>query len=116
MKNTPASVPLNRLYAESLIRDKAYAKAQAVLTRQTLIDNQDIDVWYELAEVSGLAGDIVTVHRSRAEFFALRGAYERAIQHLEYARRLVDQRDAQLIARLDQRLTDFRTALREARS
>lgn len=116
LKDTPESVPLNRLYAESLTRDKAYAKAQAVLTRQTLIDNQDIDVWYELAEVSGLAGDIVAVHRARAEFFALRGAYERAIQHLEYARRLVDMRDAQLLARLDQRLTDFRTALREARS
>jgi predicted Zn-dependent protease len=112
----PNNTTLNRLYAESLIRARDYARAQAVLQRQTRIDSQDIDVWYELAEVSGQAGDIINVHRARAEFFALRGGYERAIQHLEYARRLVDTRDRPLLARLDQRLDDFRTALREARS
>jgi predicted Zn-dependent protease len=112
----PDNAPLSMLYAESLMRDRKFHEAETVLTRQSIVRSQDIDVWYELAEVSGLAGNIIGVHRARAEFFALRGAYERAIQHLEYARRLADRSDAPLLARLDQRLDDFRTALREARS
>jgi predicted Zn-dependent protease len=112
----PDNAPLSMLYAESLTRDRKYQDAAAVLTRQSIVRSDDLDVWYELAEVSGLAGDIIGVHRARAEFFALRGSYERAIQHLEYARRLADRSNAPLLARLDQRLDDFRTALREARS
>jgi predicted Zn-dependent protease len=79
------------LYAESLTKQRKFNEAEAVLTRQSLVRSHDIDVWYELAEVSGLAGNIIGVHRARAEYFALHGSYERAIQHLEYARRLADQ-------------------------
>jgi predicted Zn-dependent protease len=112
----PNNAPLSMLYAESLLLDRQFEAAETVLLQQSIIRSQDIDVWYELAEVSGLAGNIIGVHRARAEFFALRGAYERAIQHLEYARRLADRSNGPLLARLDQRLNDFRTALREARS
>jgi predicted Zn-dependent protease len=58
----------------------------------------------------------VAVHRARAEFFALHGAYHRAIQHLEYARRLVSHDNKQLHAMLDQRISDLRTELRIAQS
>ena len=51
-----------------------------------------------------------------AEFFALHGAYTRAIQHLEYARRLVSRDNAQLQAMLNQRINDLRTELRIAQS
>jgi predicted Zn-dependent protease len=112
----PDNAPLSMLYAEALTRAQRYDAAVAVLSRQSIVNGNDIEVWYELAEVSGLAGDIIGVHRARAEFFALRGSYERAIQHLEYARRLVDQSNGPMLARLDQRLDDFRNALREARS
>jgi predicted Zn-dependent protease len=112
----PDNAPLSMLYAQALTRAQRYDEAVAVLNRQSIVNSEDIDVWYELAEVSGLAGDIVGVHRARAEFFALRGAYERAIQHLEYARRLIDHSNGPMLARLDQRLDDFRNALREARS
>ncbi|MBX3705811.1 MAG: M48 family metallopeptidase [Pseudomonadales bacterium] len=112
----PDNAPLGMLHARTLTKAQRYDDAVAALTRQSILRSEDIDVWYQLAEVSGLAGNIVGVHRARAEFFALRGAYERAIQHLEYARRLADRTDSPLIARLDQRLDDFRTALRQARS
>ena len=55
---------------------------------------------------------IVGVHRARAEFFALHGAYTRAIQHLEYAQRLVRRTNPQLVAKLTQRIQDLRTAIR----
>jgi len=112
----PDNAPLSMLYAEALMRDRKFQESEAVLARQSIVRSDDIDVWYELAEVAGLAGNIIGVHRARAEFFALRGGYERAIQHLEYARRLANQSDVPLLARLDQRLDDFRNALREARS
>jgi predicted Zn-dependent protease len=112
----PDNPPLAMLYAGALMQNEEYDIAEEVLTRQSKLRPNDIDVWYELAEVAGKAGDIVAVHRARAEFFALHGAYTRAIQHLEYARRLVSRENAQLQAMLDQRINDLRTELRIARS
>ena len=112
----PDNAPLSMLYVEALVRQEQYRKAEEVLARQSRLRKDDVDVWYELAEVSGQAGNIIGVHRARAEYFALHGAYQKAIAHLEYARRLADGNDRQLLARLDQRIDDFRTALRVARS
>ncbi len=112
----PNNKPLSMLYAQALIEAEQYKMAEKVLSEQARRYPDDIDVWYDLAEVSGQAGDIVAVHRARAEFFALHGAYQRAIQHLEYARRLVDTNNQQLHAKLDQRINDLRTELRIARS
>lgn len=112
----PDNPPLAMLYADALMKNEEYDIAEQVLKRQSDLRPNDIDVWYQLAEVSGKAGDIVGVHRARAEFFALHGAYHRAIQHLEYARRLVSRDDTQLHAMLDQRISDLRTELRIAQS
>lgn len=112
----PDNAPLAMLYADALTKQQKYAEAAAVLSRQSRVRVDDVDVWYNLAEISGLAGDIIGVHRARAEYFALHGGYQKAIQHLEYARRLADRSNAQLLARLDQRIDDFRTALRVAQS
>jgi beta-barrel assembly-enhancing protease len=112
----PDNPPLSMLYAASLVGSAQYKMAENVLQKQASLRPTDIDVWYDLAEVSGQAGDIVSVHRARADYFALHGAYGRAIQHLEYARRLVSPQNVQLQAKLDQRITDLRTELRVAQS
>ena len=112
----PDNAPLAALYSDALTKNKQYVDAEAVLERQSLVNSNDVDVWYNLAEVSGKAGDIVGVHRARAEYFALHGAYQKAIQHLKYAQRLVSQDNSQLHAKLDQRIDDLQTALRVARS
>ena len=112
----PDNPPLSMLYADALVADEQFEAAEAVLQRQSFVNKRDVDVWYDLAEVSGLAGNIVGVHLARAEFFTLHGAYQRAIQHLEDARRLTSRKNEQLHARLDQRITDLRDKLREARS
>ena len=112
----PDNPPLSMLYATALSKNGEYEVAEVVLQRQSRARPDDIDVWYDLAETAGKAGNIIGVHRARAEFFALHGAYTRAIQHLEYARRLVSQTDTQLHARLDQRINDLRTKLRIAQS
>lgn len=116
LKINPDNPPLAMLYARTLSRQQRFGEAAAVLARQSRVRGDDVDVWYNLAEISGQAGDIIGVHRARAEYFALHGAYQKAIQHLEYARRLTDNGNTQLLARLDQRIDDFRLALRAARS
>ncbi len=105
----PDNEPLTFLYATALNAAGRHVDAAATLRRHTRVNAEDIDVWRLLAETSGLASDTVGVHRARAEYFALVGAYQTAIQHLDYARRLVDAQDRRLLARLDQRIIDLRT-------
>lgn len=112
----PDNEPLTYLYAEALNATGRHAEAATALWRHTRVNDNDIDVWELLAETAGLAGDTVGVHRARAEFFARVGAYRQAIQHIDYARRLVDEGDRQLIARLDQRILDLRTEFEAIRT
>ena len=89
-------------------------EAEAVLLRQSQVRPTDVDVWYQLAETAGLAGNITGVHLARADFFYLHGAYHRSIQHLEYAQRLVRRTNPQLQVKLSQRIQDLRTEIRLA--
>ncbi len=108
----PDNAPLAMLYARALNKSGRHEEAEAVLTRQTQVNPNDVDAWYELAETAGLAGNITGVHLARADYFFLHGAYHRAIQHLEYAQRLVRRTNPQLQAKLTQRIQDIRTAIR----
>ena len=112
----PQNAALSVLYADALVANRQYVAAEAVLQRQSFVNKADVDVWYDLAEVSGLAGNIIGVHLARAEFFELHGAYQRTIQHLQYARRLASRGNEPLMARLDQRINDIRNKMREQRS
>ena len=90
----------------------SFEEAEEVLTQLSQKQPNDIDIWYKLAETAGLAGNITGVHLARAEYFYLHGAYHRAIQHLEYAQRLVRRTNPQLQSKLTQRIQDIRTAIR----
>ena len=111
----PNNEPLTFLYAEALNAVDRHADAAAVLGHHARVNDADVDVWELLAETAGLAGDTIGVHRARAEYFALMGAYRQAIQHIDFARRLVDAEDRPLRARLDQRVLDLRTEYEAAR-
>ncbi len=108
----PDNAPLAMLYARSLNDEGLHTEAEEVLMQQSKVNPNDVDVWYELAETAGLAGNITGVHLARADFFYLHGAYHRAIQHLEYAQRLVRRTNPQMQAKLTQRIQDLRTAIR----
>ena len=116
LRINPDNAPLAMLYAEALTAEQRHLEAEAVLERQSIVHGDDADVWYNLAEVSGLAGNIIGVHLARAQFFYLHAAYQRALQHLEYARRLTSQDDRKAIARLNQQITDLREKMRERKS
>lgn len=44
-------------------------------------------IWYELAEMEGMAGNILGVHLARAEYYERVGAFQEALRHLEHAKK-----------------------------
>ena len=57
-------------------------KAEELLINLSKLHPEDPFVWYELAEAQGLSGNIIGLHRSRAEYFVLTGRYDSAIYQL----------------------------------
>ena len=55
--------------------------------------------------MQGLAGDIIGLHQSRAEYFFLNGNTDEAIKHLQYAVTMAEGSFA-LKAKLQQKLSD----------
>lgn len=108
----PDNFPLAMLYAQALIADEQYVSAESVLESQSKLRPQDTHVWFLLAETAGLASNVTGVHLARAEYFYLHGALHRAIQHLEYAQRLVRKSNPVLETKLAQRIQDLRTSIR----
>lgn len=77
------------LLAKALVKNRQYKQAQSVLKLQTSLYPNDVELWYQLAEVAGQTKDIVGVHRARAAFYSLRGEWDKAVGQLESALRLV---------------------------
>ena len=108
----PDNYPLSMLLAQALINEKRFGEANAIYKQLSKQRPHDTLVWFQLAETSGLAGNVTEVHLARAEYFYLNGASHRAIQHLEYAKNLVAGGNQQLHAKLTQRIQDLRTEIR----
>ena len=69
----------------TLLRNGKPKEAERVLEAHAQRKPDDPQVWYELAETHGLAGNIIAVHRARAEYFILNGALDLAERQLGYA-------------------------------
>ena len=65
----------------------------------------DPNIWYKLAEAQGLSGNILELHRSRAEIFILTGRHDAAVFQLKEAlslsQNLFEVRES-IIRRLEQ--------------
>jgi len=81
-------------YAISYYLAKAYllnnepTKAEKILLKMSEDNPEDPSIWYILAEAQGLSGNILGLHRSRAEFFILTGRYDAAVFQLREALKL----------------------------
>lgn len=98
--------PLLVLKAEALWGAHRYDEAANVLNKLRLKRPEDPHIWYKLAEVRGLAGDISGVHEARAEYFILVGALDRARKQLGLAAKLVEA-DFKRYSVVKQRLRDI---------
>ncbi len=86
---SPGNHPLTMAYAHALQQAGNPHIAEQVLTEQARRRPETPEVWYALAEVQGLSGNIIGLHRSRAEFFLLVGHLDAAQEQLEYAMNLL---------------------------
>ena len=102
---SPGNHPLTMSYAHALQQAGSPHLAEAVLIEQSRRMPGDPGLWYLLAEVQGLAGNIVGLHRSRAEYFILINALDTAERQLTYAQNLVGS-DFTTSSLINQRMRD----------
>ncbi len=102
----PNNYPLMVLKSEALWQEHSYDSADAVLTALSRMRPQDPMIWYRLAEVRGLAGNISGLHQARAEYFILIGVFDMAREQLGLAAKLAKS-DFKQSAIIRQRLRDL---------
>lgn len=105
----PNNYPLSLTYAETLDSNNQHADAIAIYKELSQRRPNDINVWYELAELQGLVDDISGVHQARAEYFYGIGEFGRAIGHLNSA--LLERNDTLTTARIRQRMGDIQETI-----
>ncbi len=108
LQHQPNHHPLNVRYAELLMEAGNYPECEAVLKQHVKRRPKNSYVWYLLAEVHGLTGNILDVHKARAEYFMLLGIYDKAEIQLRNALQLLKKEDFQGRARIEQRLLEVK--------
>lgn len=106
LKLSPGNHPLTMTYANALMNNKQPHIAEEILLTQRKLRPNDPGLWYQLAEVQGLSGNIAGLHQSRAEYFILNGVLDEAERQLNYAQKLI-KNDYLTTAKISQRLTDI---------
>jgi predicted Zn-dependent protease len=110
---SPGNHPLTMAYAHALQQSQQSHLAEEVLIDQSRVKPSDPGLWYLLAEVQGLSGNIIGLHQSRAEYFILVGNLDAAQRQLVYALKLVGN-DFTISAQINDRIgqiIDMRTEL-----
>jgi predicted Zn-dependent protease len=101
---SPGNHPLTMAYALALQQAGQAHVAEAVLNNQAKRRPNDPGLWYQLAEIQGLSGNIIGLHQSRAEYFILTGSLDAAQRQLEYALKLASG-DFTTSSKIGERLT-----------
>ncbi|MND71773.1 TPR repeat-containing protein YfgC precursor [compost metagenome] len=83
----PNNYPLKQARSDLLLKQNKPKEAEKVLDNLLKSRSDDPDIWYQVAEVRGLAGNTIGLHQARAEYFALVGDFPQAIEQLDFAKR-----------------------------
>ena len=106
LRHNSKSYALRMILAEVYLKANQFTESEKVLEELAQRYPDRPYVWFQLAEVSGLAGDIAGVHKARAQYFILNGVFDKAREQLGYARKLLVH-DYQETAIIDQQLRDL---------
>ena len=98
----PKNYPINQAHVDLLMKQGHIQDAERALDQLLKRRDKDPDIWYLVAEVRGLSGNTIGLHQARAEFFALVGDYDEAIEQLDFAKRRISN-NFQLASRIDAR-------------
>jgi len=102
LQRHPSNYPLRSAKYEIQLKKKDISGAEKTINQLLKQRPNDPDIWFEVAEIRGLANNIIGLHEARAEFFARVGDYTQAIEQLDYARRRASN-NFPLAARIDAR-------------
>ena len=81
----PESYPIQLFYARALMSAQQYPKSVELYEMLTKNRPENSLLWYELAELYGLAGNTAGVHRARIEYFLATAQVDRAMQQIDIA-------------------------------
>ncbi len=113
LKTNPNHHAYNTRAAEILMAAGRYTECNDILRKHVKRRPKDDYIWYLLAEVEGLAGNIFEVHLARAQYFKLNGLFDKAEIQLMNALKITRAKDEQTRARIQQELKDIREMRRE---
>lgn len=86
LQRHPSNFPLLSAKYEIQLKQKDISGAEKTINQLLKQRPNDPDIWFEVAEIRGLANDIIGLHEARAEFYSRVGDYTQAIEQLDYAR------------------------------
>ena len=110
----PANYPLTVFYSKTLTNNQKFEEAEEVIRKLSLTRSTDPQVWYWLAEIQGLAKNIIGLHQSRAEYFLLLGQNEEALAQLEFASKLT-KNNFQVSEKIMDRIISIKKAIAKSR-
>jgi len=85
LERNPDNYPILDTLAELYLETNLIQESEKTLKTLVRLQQQNPRLWYDLAEVHGLAGNIIDLHRARAEYFFLTNRLENAIKQLKIA-------------------------------
>ncbi len=102
LTSNPRNFPLRKAQYEIQLKQKDIVGAEQTINQLLKQRPNDPDIWFEVAEIRGLANNIIGLHEARAEYFSRVGDYTQAIEQLDYAKQRASN-NFPLAARIDAR-------------
>ena len=102
LTSNPGNFPLRKAKYEIQLKQKDITGAEQTINQLLKQRPNDPDIWFEVAEIRGLANNIIGLHEARAEYFSRVGDYTQAIEQLDYAKQRASN-NFPLAARIDAR-------------
>ena len=104
----PKNHALTMAYVDALTAARAYNQAAATMETHAQSRPTDFNLWLQLSETQGWAGNISKVHQARAEYYVLVADYRRAHEQLQFALRIETENGAApaVAARLRQKIRE----------
>lgn len=85
LKLAPSYYPASYLLANFYAKQGKWLEARNLFKQLSLSRPNDPDIWFNLAETAGKAGQPLQLHLARAEYFQLTARFRRAFEHLDLA-------------------------------
>lgn len=105
LKRNPDNYPIQEMLAWLYLETNEIGESESIYKQLSRTQVENPHIWYNLAELHGLAGNIVALHQARAEYFYLHNRLDESIKQLKLARK--KNPSAQQNALIEQRIDEI---------